>query len=56
MNMDTKVNSTDQLAVALSFGTAPGPPYYEPFNLNKDAKVNSTDQLIQAKVFGSFCP
>ena len=41
VNDDTKVNSTDQLIVAQSFGAAPGPPYYVFYDINKDGK----DQL-----------
>lgn len=55
VNADTKVNSTDQLAVSQAFGPA-GPPKYVPdFDLNKDSVINSTDMLIQAKNYGN-CP
>ena len=52
VNADTKVNSTDQLIVAQSFGPKSGPKYVPDFDVNKDAVINSTDQLIQAKVYG----
>jgi hypothetical protein len=53
LNADTKVNSTDQLIVAQSFGAKGGPKYVLDFDVNKDANINSTDLLIQAKVFGA---
>ena len=52
LNNDTKVNSTDQLMVAQSFGPKSGPKYVADFDVNKDANINSTDLLIQAKLFG----
>ena len=52
VNDDTKVNSTDQLIVAQSFGPRGGPKYVPDFDVNKDGNINSTDQLIQAKVYG----
>jgi polyhydroxybutyrate depolymerase len=53
LNNDTKVNSTDQLIVAQSFGPIGAPKYVADFDVNKDRNINSTDMLIQAKDYGA---
>lgn len=55
LNADRKVNSTDMLIVAQSFGPAGGPRYVLDFDVNRDGVINSTDQFIQGRVFGP-CP
>jgi hypothetical protein len=54
LNNDTKVNSTDQLIVAISFSSLGGPKYVRDFDVNKDNSINSTDMLVQAKNYG-YC-
>ncbi len=55
MNDDLKVNSTDQLIVAQSFGYSGSPKYAPDFDINRDNVINSTDMLLVAKAWGS-CP
>lgn len=52
VNDDQKVNSTDQLIIAQSFGLLGSPKYNLDFDVNRDDRINSTDQLITAKQFG----
>lgn len=52
VNDDKKVNSTDQLVIAQSFGVIGSAKYNLDFDVNRDDKINSTDQLIVAKNYG----
>jgi hypothetical protein len=57
MNGDVKVNSTDQLIVALAFNKKFGQAGYTRLkDWNGDRIINSTDMLGVAKSFGIKCP
>jgi hypothetical protein len=52
VNNDTKVNSSDLLAVALAQGPSTGPKYIQDFDVNRDGKINSSDLLLVARLQG----